>query len=764
MKDLGEIAAVGHEDLEYYNSHPFGVAHVARAMPAHLTMPIVRVALPVAALTEFDYWVPEGLAVARGALVRVKLGARRLVGVVTAIAGDSDIAREKLQPIADIVAGPSLSDDVVDLAAFVAAYYQEPTGRALALAVPPLADDHTARRAAPSALRLTDAGMTKLPERLARAPAARALFDQFRAGEGVLAAATIAVLPAHVKRTLRAWRDAGFVDAAEIAAMRSGEPAFELNAAQTAAAAEIVAAAGSFAAFLLFGVTGSGKTDVYFAAIDAMLANGRQVLMLVPEINLTPQLVNRVRAARPGIRIATLHSGLAAGERRAEWLAAASGTAQLVLGTRLAVFTPLPALSLIVVDEEHDTSYKQQDNVRYHARDAAIWRAHRLSIPVVLGSATPSLESWLHAREGRYRRLDLPQRADPRAAMPRVSFAGNRAARAFDGIGEALRFAIAARLERGEQSLVFVNRRGYAPSLVCAACKWEAQCPRCSARLTTHREPPSLRCHHCGHGERVPAACPSCGNVDLLPLGYGTQRLERCLADAFPHARIARVDRDSTRAKHAFAAVRDRVTANELDILVGTQMLAKGHDFPRLTLVGVLGADNALYSADFRATERLAALLMQVAGRAGRAGLPGDVIVQTDFPDHPVFAALAAHDYPRFADVLLDERRDAQLPPFAHVALLAVEAHHRADVDWCLAAAHAAATALVADAHGDVTVFSPVPALLSRRAGFERGQIVVQCDRRAPLQRFLPAWRATLAALPGRRARWALDVDPAGFG
>ena len=287
---------------------------------------------------------------------------------------------------------------------------------------------------------------------------------------------------------------------------------------------------------------------------------------------------------------------------------------------------------------------------------------------------------------------------------------------------------------------------------------------RDGTRLTAHREPPSLRCHHCGHVERLPRACPSCGNVDLLPLGYGTQRLERSLAAAFPEARIARVDRDSTRAKNAFASVRQRMAANELDILVGTQMLAKGHDFPRLTLVGVLGADNALYSADFRATERLAALLMQVAGRAGRAGLPGEVIVQTDFPEQPVFAALAAHDYPLFADRLLAERREAQLPPFAHVALLAVEAHRRADVDAFLRAAHASGAALARDAERAVTVYSPVPALMSRRAGFERGQIVVQSERRAALQRFLPAWRAALVAVPGRRVRWALDVDPAGFG
>jgi len=618
--------------------------------------------------------------------------------VVLDVAHDSVVAREKLHAVADVVAGPPLPPDVVDLVSFIATYYHESIGLACALAVPPL---------------------TGTPRRARGDP---------------LAAAAPASAPA------------------------AQHP---LNRGQAAAVAAISPADARFDAFLLHGITGSGKTEVYLAAADVVIARGGQVLILVPEINLTPQLVARVRAARPQASVAVMHSGLAAGERRAAWLAAAEARAAIVLGTRLAVFAPLPALGLIVVDEEHDASYKQQDNVRYHARDAAIWRAHRRGVPIVLGTATPSLETWLAAAEGRYRRLDLVERADPRASLPRIRLVSHSAAQAGEGIGPELRAALAARLERGEQSLVFVNRRGFAPSLVCAACKWDAQCPRCAARLTIHRAPPALRCHHCGHAERLPQACPTCGNVDLVPLGFGTQRLERALAQAFPAARIARVDRDSTRAKGAFAALRADVEALGLDILVGTQMLAKGHDFPRLTLVGVLGADNALYSADFRATERLAALLIQVAGRAGRADLPGEVIVQTDFPEHPAYAALVGHDYARFADGLLAERRVAQLPPIVHAALLGAEAHRRADVDAFLGAAHAAATRL---AGADVEVFAPVPALLARRAGFERSQLVVQSAHRPSLQRFLAQWVAALAALPGRRIRWALDVDPTSFG
>jgi len=721
------------------------------------------VALPVATNVTFDYWAPDALPVARGSIVHVRLGPRRLAGVVMDVVATSEVAPEKLQTIEAITALPALPEDVLDMVEFIAAYYQEPIGMAAVLAVPRLVRGRVARRAAGVALKLTPLGRESLPDSLARSPAARALFAQIADSPSGLPPDAIAALPAHERKIFRTWRERGFVAPLPDSPAIPDREVVVANSDQWAAVAAIAGARGMFAPFLLFGVTGSGKTDVYLEAAAQMIGTGGQVLMLVPEINLTPQLEQRVRAALPDVTVALLHSGLSDGERREYWQSAAANEARLVLGTRLAVFTPMPALSLIVVDEEHDASYKQQDNVRYHARDAAVWRAQRRNVPVVLGSATPSLESWLHAQDGRYRRLDLPQRADPRARMPRVLFAGNRPARAQDGIGEALRAALAERLSRGEQSLVFVNRRGFAPSLLCSACGWEADCPRCSARLTVHRTPAALHCHHCGHRERLPQACPDCGNVDLSPLGYGTQRLERVLAEAFPAARIARIDRDSTRTKGSFAAMRDQMTANELDILIGTQMLAKGHDFPRLTLVGVLGADNALYSAAFRATERLAALLTQVAGRAGRAGLPGEVIIQTDFPEHPLYVAIAAHDYERLALALLAERKVAQLPPFMHIALLAAEAQHRADVDAFLQAAHAVGRALTEKGGAHVEIFPLVPALLARRAGFERGQVVVQSSRRALLQRFLPQWKTALEEQSERRVRWALDVDPAGF-
>jgi primosomal protein N' (replication factor Y) (superfamily II helicase) len=542
---------------------------------------------------------------------------------------------------------------------------------------------------------------------------------------------------------------------------RGGGPV--LNADQCAAVVAALPEPPAFVPTLLQGVTGSGKTEVYLAAAARMIAAGRQALMLVPEINLTPQLVDRIVAALPGIRAVVLHSRLAAGERRTQWLAAANGDADLVVGTRLAVFTPMPRLGLIIVDEEQDTSFKQQEGVRYHARDVAIYRARLRDVPIVLGSATPSLESYAQATRGRYRWLKLPRRAVDRATMPTVRLVPNRTAGGVDGIGPALQAAIATRLARNEQSLLFINRRGFAPSLLCAACGWKAMCPRCAARLVVHRDAGNLCCHHCGHTTKIPVACPECGNQDLLPLGSGTQRLERAIAELYPAARIVRVDRDSTRRKASFAAMRNAIAEGEVDIMIGTQMLAKGHDFPQLTLVGVLGADNALYSAEFRATERLFALLEQVAGRAGRGALAGEVLVQTDFADHPVFTALVAHDYDRFAATLLAERKTLGLPPFAHLALLSAEAKRKAALDDFLSLAAAKGRALAAAEGGTCEVFSPVPAAMPRRAGLERAQVLAQSTNRRALQNFLPRWRDELARIEARSVRWNLDVDPIGF-
>lgn len=725
-------------------------------------MPVIAAALPVAAWTTFDYWSPEGPAATRGAVVRVPLGRRSVLGVVVDTPAQSAVPPAKLQTVAAHLDGvPPLPADLLEMAEFASRYYQQPVGMVLAQMVPPVARP-AARATVPTAWRLTSAGMEAWPARTARARAeTRALMADWSArADRLLGADEYGALAAPLRRTVQQWHDRGLVEPVD-----ANIPAAPLQPAlndEQQGAANAIAAATGFDAFLLDGVTGSGKTEVYIAAADRIIARGRQVLILVPEINLTPQAEQRIMRALVGRRVVTMHSRLSAGERMRAYCEAASGEADLVLGTRLAIFAPLPRLGLIVVDEEHDTSFKQQDNVRYHARDLAVWRARQRGLPVVLGSATPSLESLVQVRNGRYRRLVLSTRAVAPARMPVVSFEPARAEAAQDGLGPALLAAIAQRLSRGEQSLVFINRRGFAPSLLCGNCGWSAQCPHCSARLVVHRHEGALRCHHCGHATRLTRACPECGNVDLLPLGHGTQRLEAALRTAFPAARIARVDRDTTQRKGAFAAVREEIHAGNLDILVGTQMLAKGHDFPRLTLVGVLGADNALYSADFRATERLGALLFQVAGRAGRAELPGEVIIATDFPGHALYRAVAGHDYQRLAEVLLADRRAAGMPPYSHLAMISAEAPTRAAVDAFLQEVSSLGRGHALALGVPVEVFAPVPATLARRAGMERGQVLAQSEERGALQRFLPGWREFVTDVRARGVRWAIDVDPIG--
>ncbi len=726
-------------------------------------MAIVRVALPVATDQLFDYWSPSGLEIQRGSVLRVRLGRRRLIGVAVERVEATDIAPERVAPVDEIVTAlPQLPPDLCALARFVSEYYQQPIGQCFAQLLPPLGSTTGAREPLAERYRLTASGRAALVRAAdKRSVRMRRLLSVLSAPEGV-ATDELRRIGADAWRTFGVWRKQRFVEPVpDEAGIDSGS--IVLNVEQEAAVIDAMTEMDRFAPSLLQGITGSGKTEVYFAAVARAIAAGRQALLLVPEINLTPQLEQRIASALPGVSLAVVHSGLSSKARLSRWLAAARGDAQLVVGTRLAVYTPLPRLGLIVVDEEHDVSFKQQDGVRYHARDVAVYRARLRDVPVILGSATPSLESYAHARRGRYRWLRLGQRAISRSVLPLVRLVPNRASDSREGLGAPLRQAIADRVARSEQALLFINRRGFAPSLLCVACAWKAMCRRCTARLVVHRDAGALRCHHCGYTEELPAACPACGNQDLWPLGFGTQRLERALAELYPSARVLRVDRDSTRRKGMFATMRRAIAAGEVDILVGTQMLAKGHDFPRLTLVGVLGADNALYSADFRATERLFALLEQVAGRAGRGIMAGEVVVQTDFPDHPLYLALVGHDYDRFAETLLAERERLGLPPFAHLALLSAEAPGREAVTAFLEWAVARGRALLAASELRCEVYSPVPAGLARRAGLERGQVLVQSSERSALHEFLPRWRALLETTRQRRVRWTVDVDPLEF-
>ncbi|MDH4114325.1 MAG: primosomal protein N' [Burkholderiaceae bacterium] len=632
----------------------------------------------------------------------VPVGRRRHVGLIVDVVPGSEVEPGRLKDVLAVVAEVEpLNRHWLDFTQFAADYYQHPWGEVAIAALPPIMRSAPGPRFAQSIARIRKRVVTSAP---------------------------------------------------------ATDTARRLTAEQHGAVGTLAGARG-FGVFLLFGITGSGKTEVYLRAIEDRLraAPMGQVLLLVPEINLTPQLEALLRLRFGDLGVVALHSGLADGERSAAWLAAHEGRARIVVGTRLAVFASLPSLALVVVDEEHDPSYKAGEGVRYSARDLAIKRAQMLGIPVVLGSATPSLESWAAAQAGRYQVLRLTQRAtDDAAELPTVELVDLRApeGKAASGIAAPVADALRATLERREQSLVFLNRRGYAPVVACDACGWLSRCPQCSAFSVFHKPDRTLRCHHCGFKDRVPAACPTCGNQALQGVGHGTQRIEERLRELMPTARVMRIDRDSTRRRHAAEQAFDAVHAGDVDVLVGTQMIAKGHDFQRVALVVVLSPDGQLASHDFRAPERLFSTLVQVAGRAGRGGHASRVLLQTRFPSHPLFAALARHDYAAFADAQLAERRAAGMPPYTHQALLTAEARTME-----------AALAFLGDARErapeveSIRMFDPVPMALQKLAGVERAQLLVEADRRAPLQAFLRSW---LAELRSRRARvrWQIEVDP----
>jgi len=735
-------------------------------------MPIIRVALDVPLATLFDYAVPPHCNVVVGQRVLVPFGRNQRVGIVMECAADSALAADRLKPISQILDEvPPLTKDVLALLKFCSEYYHAPLGSTVLSALPARLRSSKpftrTQKNSKQALRyaLTASGCALEIENFPkRKVVQRRIFAALQTG--AISLAQIRTLSSTAMTALKALVEAGWVevcaDLTEAAPQQNHAAQLVgghiLTAAQQQAVDAVTQAAG-YASFLLHGVTGSGKTEIYVHLMQHFLQRGGQVLLLVPEINLTPQLENYFRSRLPNVALTSLHSGLNDTERSHNWLEAQSGQARIVLGTRLAVFAPLPQLALIIVDEEHDSSFKQQDGLRYSARDVAIFRANQRGVPIVLGSATPALESYFNAQNGRYQLLRLPQRAAAQARLPEVRCININNVYMQHGISEPLFAALGERLQRGEQSLIFINRRGYAPVLMCAACNWLSGCRHCAGKLVLHLQDRRLRCHHCGHQEAVPRACPSCGNVDLQPIGSGTQRVTSALQEHFPQARILRVDKDSTRNKGAWAAARRQIQNAEVDILVGTQMLAKGHDFPNLTLVGVLNPDGALYSGDFRASEKLFAQLVQVAGRAGRAEKPGQVLVQTAFPDHPLYRALHDHNYDAWAQTLLTEREMAGFPPFVYQVMLRAEGRQQSTLNTFMQQAREAALPL---AQG-VEVYGVVPAALSRRANHTRLQLLVQSDSRRVLQQFLRDWQALLAVLPAKKIRWSLDVDPLEF-
>lgn len=738
-------------------------------------MSIVRVALDVPLSTLFDYRVGSTKAVP-GQRVCVPFGRKQMLGVVMECVADSELDTARIKAVTQIMDDvPPLPTELLDLLRFCSDYYHHPLGMTILAALPTrLRASQPLTLATPAVYALSPSGraldMAQLPKRRV---VQRRILEALQ--NATLQAAQVRALSPSAPAALKVMLQEGWVESVgEPQAQRTTHifDALHTLSAEQQQAVDAVAQAQGYATFLLHGITGSGKTEVYVHLMQQALLpcpepgrrgggqeRGGQVLLLVPEINLTPQLENYFRSRFPDIDLVSLHSGLADGERAQNWLRAQSGEARIVLGTRLAVFTPLPQLALIIVDEEHDTSFKQQDGLRYSARDVAIFRANQRGVPIVLGSATPSLESYHNAQSGRYQMLRLTQRAAQNAQLPRMQCINIANEPLQHGMSTRLLDAIAQRIAAGEQSLVFINRRGYAPVLMCTACGWMSDCKNCAGKMVVHLKDRRLRCHHCGHQERVPHACPSCGNVDLQPVGIGTQRIESALQEHFPKARILRVDRDSTRNKGAWNAMRKQIHDDAVDILVGTQMLAKGHDFPNLTLVAVLNPDSALYSSDFRASERLFAQLVQVAGRAGRADKPGEVLIQTIFPEHPLFRALQNHDYETWAETLLAERQSAGFPPFVYQAMLRAEGKQESAVYAYMKQARDTAVALGLP----VEIYGVVPAAMPRRANHIRAQLLIQSESRKPLQQFLRAWRPLLDGLPATKLRWSLDIDPLEF-
>ena len=699
----------------------------------------------------------------QGTRVLVPFRNKTVVGIVweTDIAPDMDTARI-LGVQTAFSDEPPLPESWRDLLSFTSRYYHYPTGQAVFAALPQgLKETRAVEMPQPPLFyALNEAGRAQTPPP-ARFNKKAALWDALLSGGMTMAA--LKQVNAQAAKLIEDWAEQGWIETAEAANSvlescngQASHSEFVLNADQQKASDEIQTAFGKFQPFLLYGITGSGKTEVYFDAMAKVLAQGRQVLFLLPEINLTPQLLKRVENRFADVPTAVLHSQMAAGKRTQDYLRAMLGQAKLVIGTRLAVFTPMGNVGLIVVDEEHDGSFKQDNELRYHARDLAVWRAKQSGCPIILGSATPSLESWHKAQSGAYRLLQLTERAHASAQLPQVEILNVGRLKLDNGFSPQALQLLKQNFEAGGMSLVYLNRRGFAPALFCGDCGHTFGCPNCSAKMVLHQRARQLRCHHCDHREPIPFKCPDCGNQDLTAVGHGTQRVEETLRAFLPKAAVVRVDRDSTAHKNDWADLYRRIADNEIDILVGTQMLAKGHDFARLNLVIVLNADGSLYSADFRAPERLFAELMQVSGRAGRADKPGKVLIQTQLPEHPVFAAVKAQDYAVFAENELNERQMFAMPPFGFQTAVRADAPRVADAMEFLNAAKETLAPLLPES---VSQFGAAPMLMVRLAERERAQIFLESTSRQDLHRAVSLWVQVLQQNRDGKIRWSVDVD-----
>lgn len=727
-------------------------------------MKIAQIAIPSPLHRVFDYYWPDNSVIELGVRVTVPFGRRTLVGIVVGEAGSASVEAKRMRKVVSVHdSGPLIPHDLVTLLIWASRYYHHPVGEVMATALPALLRKGgeaqlpvlVRYRSIPDALPSLDT--------ITRAPLQKNLLQQIHAaGVAGLDASLLKSISSGWRSAVKQLIDKGWVEEFSVADLPHNtsvdEPPVLLDEQVTAIKA-ISSTGDSFGCFLLNGVTGSGKTEVYLQLIKQQVDAGKQVLVLVPEISLTPQLLSRFQRRISGC-IVSLHSGLNDTERAHHWLLARNGKADVVIGTRSAIFTPLPALGMIIIDEEHDSSLKQQDGFRYHARDLSLMRAREAGCPVVLGTATPSLETINNARNGRYTELKLTQRAGV-AKPPQIDLLDIRRRKLFEGLSDRLVDMIKKHLEADGQVIIFLNRRGYAPTVLCNDCGAAVDCQRCDAHMTFHARLNCLRCHHCGAERRVPQNCAECGSERLDLVGQGTERIENALQNTFPDVTISRIDRDTTRRKGALQEQLDNATSGRARILVGTQMLAKGHHFPGVTLVGILDADRGLYGTDYRALEQMGQLIVQVAGRAGREKKQGHVLVQTRNPDNPLLQTLVSEGYDAFAQHALDERRVAELPPFSFMALVRAEAASKSQPHDFL---RQVADTLAGTGLPSLQFFGPVPAPLERISGRFRAQLMVQSPNRAQLNQALAHLiQAFEDSADARKVRWSVDVDPVDF-
>ena len=723
-----------------------------------------RIAIPTPLRRHFDYLVPANfhskLALA-GVRVRVPFGRQTLIGILIEIVHETDVPLNKMKAVIEVLdEKPIFNTELLQLLRWCTLYYHHPIGEVMQNALPV-----KLRQGAPTEIKgikrwqLTPEGAQLELQSLKRAAKQIALIADLKQSSSGLFDSQLSEQHIGWRPVMKRLQEKGLVESFEENALPIATPtrfAPTLNAAQKHAIDRVLEQQEGFHAYVLEGVTGSGKTEVYLQIIEEFIKQGKQALVLVPEIGLTPQLLNRFLQRLHG-RIAIMHSGLNDEERLQAWLHTQAGSADVIIGTRSAVFSPLLRPGVIIIDEEHDLSFKQQDGFRYSARDLAVKRARDLDIPIILGSATPSLETLYNAQQGRYETLLLPERAG-NAKPPTISLLDVRSQKMEHGVSAQLLHKMKEHLERGSQVLLFLNRRGFAPVLMCHECGWHALCPRCDAHMTLHQSNSQLRCHHCGTEQYQPHACPKCKSDDLLQMGFGTERIEHALKELFPQYQVIRIDRDSTRRKGSMEKLLNEINNGKQQILIGTQMLAKGHHFPNVTLVGMLNADHGLYSSDFRASERMGQLILQVAGRAGREEKEGEVLIQTHHADHPLFQPLLKHDYPGFAKKLIEERQQTELPPFTHLALLRAEA---VDQQTPMAFLEQARLLLEQNKQDDILLMGPFPALMERRAGRYRAQLLIQANNRKQLQSLFSLSISQIEShKTAKKVRWSVDIDP----